>query len=138
MKGASVLFLAALAVASPSVSVETVHDGAAPLLESTGADTIPGHYIIKFKKDVSGSSISDHHTWVQQIHGEGEQRRLELRKRGLDVSNDVFSGIKHTYSIGDGFLGYSGQFDEDVIEQVRRHPDVSLITRSSASRSSSR
>lgn len=131
MKGASVLFLAALAVASPSVSVETVHDGAAPLLESTGADTIPGHYIIKFKKDVTGSSISDHHSWVQQIHGEGEQRRLELRKRGLDVSNDVFSGIKHTYSIGDGFLGYSGQFDEDVIEQVRRHPDIEFIEKDS-------
>lgn len=128
MKGASVLFLAALAVASPSVSVDTVHDGAAPILESTGADTIPGHYIIKFKKDVPASAISDHHTWVQQIHGEGEQRRIELRKRGLDVSDDIFSGIKHTYNIGDGFLGYSGQFDEDVIEQVRRHPDVSTIT----------
>lgn len=123
MKGVSALFLAALAAASPSI--ETIHDGAAPILSSTSAETIPGHYIIKFKKDVSESAVTDHHSWIQQIHGEGEEQRTELRRRGLDVSDDIFSGIKHTYKIADGFLGYAGNFDDEAIEQVRRHPDVS-------------
>lgn len=126
MKGISALFLAALAVASPSANIETIHDGAAPILSSTSAETIPGHYIIGFKKDVSESSVTDHHSWIQQIHGEGEDRRMELRRRGLGVGDDVFSGIKHTYKVADGFLGYAGNFDDEVIEQVRRHPDVSL------------
>jgi cerevisin len=124
MKGATIILLAALAVASP-LSTETVHDGAAPVLSSMGAETIPGHYIIKFKKNVAESSVADHHSWIQQIHGEVEDRRMELRKRGIDVGVDAFSGLKHTYKIADGFLGYAGHFDDDVIEKVRRHPDVS-------------
>lgn len=129
MKGVSALFLAALAAASPSI--ETIHDGAAPILSSTSAETIPGHYIIKFKKDISESAVTDHHSWIQQIHGEGEEQRTELRRRGLDVSDDVFSGIKHTYKIADGFLGYAGNFDDEIIEQVRRHPDVEFIEKDS-------
>lgn len=125
MKGVSALFLAAAAAASPSI--ETIHDGAAPILSSTTAETIPGHYIIGFKKDVPESAVTDHHSWIQQIHGEGEEQRTELRRRGLDVSDDIFSGIKHTYKVADGFLGYAGSFDDEVIEQVRRHPDVSPL-----------
>ena len=126
MKGVSALFVAALAVASPSASVETIHDGAAPILSSTSADEIPGHYIVKFKEHVSEAGVADHHSWIQQIHGEGETQRTELRRRGLEVSEDVFSGIKHTYKVAGGFLGYAGNFDDEVIEQVRRHPDVSF------------
>ena len=127
MKGVAALFLATLAVASPSASVETIHDGAAPILSSTSAETIPGHYIIGFKKGVSESAVTDHHSWIQQIHGEGEERRMELKRRGLEVPADIFSGIKHTYKVADGFLGYAGNFDDEVIEQVRRHPDVSHL-----------
>lgn len=125
MKLSAVIFLATLAAATP-MNVETVHDGAAPILSSTSAETIPGHYIIKFKKDVSASAVSDHHSWVQDLHNDGEERRMELRKRG-GSSADIFSGIKHIYKISDDFLGYAGHFDEDVIEQVRRHPDVSKL-----------
>lgn len=54
---------------------------------------------------------------------------MELRKRGMPLSDDVFRGLKHTYKIGNGFLGYSGHFDDSIIEQVRRHPDVEYIHR---------
>ncbi|SPN99857.1 probable Subtilisin-like proteinase Spm1 [Cephalotrichum gorgonifer] len=131
MKGAVVFFLAAVATASQSAGVETIHDGAAPVLSSTSAETIPGHYIIKFKKGIAEAAVTNHHTWIQQIHEDGEVRRTELRKRGLEVSDGVFSGIKHTYNLAGGFLGYSGHFDEDVIEQVRRHPDVEFIEKDS-------
>lgn len=129
MKVSAVILLAALATATP-MNVETVHDGAAPILSSTSAETIPGYYIIKFKKHVSEADVSEHHTWIQQIHNEGEDRRMELRKRGQD-NVDAFSGIKHTYRISDDFLGYAGHFDEDVIEQVRRHPDIEFIEKDS-------
>ena len=128
MKGVVALSLAAAAAAAPSFSTETVHDGAAPILSASNVDDIPNAYIIKFKDHVSEKKASDHHMWVQKIHTKGEDERLELRKRGA-VSDAVFSGLKHTYGIGQGFLGYSGHFDESIIEQVRRHPDVEYIHR---------
>jgi cerevisin len=41
--------------------------------------------------------------------------------------DDIFHGLKHTYNIAGGLMGYSGHFDEDTIEQIRQHPDVELI-----------
>jgi len=130
MKGAIAILMAALATATPAfaVSIETIHNGAAPLLSSTSAEEIPGHYIIKFKDHVGESKAAEHHSWVQQLHDDGEERRLELRKRGLDSIANIFSGVKHTYKIAEGFMGYAGHFDDETIEEVRRHPDVSNTT----------
>jgi len=129
MRGLIGLSLAACAAATPVFSTETIHEGAAPILSSSNVDSIPDSYIIKFKDHVSESAASSHHSWVQQIHSSREDERVELRKRGLiNLADDVFRGLKHTYKIGNGFLGYSGHFDESVIEQVRRHPDVSSLS----------
>ncbi|KAF6806898.1 subtilisin-like serine protease [Colletotrichum sojae] len=120
--------LAAVASASPSLSIETVHDGMAPVLSATNAEAVPNSYIIKFKKHVSESGASDHQSWVQNIHTSAQDERLELRKRGQEPLVDgVFHGLKHTYKIGKDFLGYAGHFDEDTIEKIRRHPDVEFI-----------
>lgn len=128
MKSVILLSLAACAVAAPTAGVETIHDGAAPILSSSNAEAIPNAYIIKFKKHVDHKSAADHQMWIQKVHGEREDERLELRKRGLfDSVNDAFTGLKHTYNVGSGFLGYAGHFDEETIEKVRRHPDVSII-----------
>ncbi|KAI0509184.1 peptidase S8/S53 domain-containing protein [Xylaria bambusicola] len=119
------------ALAAPSFSYETIHHGAAPILSSTSAEEIPNSYIIKFKDHVTAASASEHHSWVQKIHGERENERMELRKRGqiplIDDVVDVFTGLKHTLKIGTGFLGYAGHFDDAVIEEVRKHPDVEYI-----------
>ncbi|KAI1360327.1 peptidase S8/S53 domain-containing protein [Xylaria arbuscula] len=118
------------ALAAPSFSIETIHDGAAPILSSSSAEEIPNSYIIKFKDHVTESSASDHHSWVQKLHGDRENERMELRKRGqipLIGDVDVFSGLKHTLKIGSEFLGYAGHFDDAVIEEVRKHPDVEYI-----------
>lgn len=133
MRGFIALSLAACAAAAPAFGVDTIHDGAAPILSSTNAETIPDAYIIKFKKHVSGSSASDHHSWVQEIHSSREQERVELRKKRsqFPIVDDVFNGLKHTYKVGEHFMGYSGHFDESVIEQIRRHPDVEAIERDS-------
>lgn len=128
MKGVVALSLAACAAAAPRVSFETVHGDAAPILSSSNAEVIPNSYIIKFKKHVDADKASDHHTWIQDLHTARQQTvRTDLKKRG--VVDDAFKGLKHTYKIGSDFLGYSGHFDEETIEQVRRHPDVEYIER---------
>ncbi|PNY27050.1 Subtilisin-like proteinase Spm1 [Tolypocladium capitatum] len=128
MRTVLALFVAVVAQAA-SFKVGTIHDKSAPVLSSVHAEAIPDAYIIKFKDHVDDSAASDHHIWIQNIHGNGEEQRLELRKRG--VSDAVFAGMKHTFKIGEAFRGYAGHFDESTIEKVRNHPDVEFIERDS-------
>jgi cerevisin len=130
MKSVIALSLAAAAQAS-SFSIETIHAESAPVLSSIEANAIPDNYIIKFKDHVDDAAATNHHSWVQNIHNDGEQSRLELRKRGLvdSLNAGIFSGMKHTYNIGGAFKGYSGHFDESIVEMVRNHPDVEYIER---------
>lgn len=129
MRGFAALSFAACAAAAavPSFSTGTIHDGVAPILSSSNADAIPNRYIIKFKKHVTDSHASDHHTWLSSVHSASqESRELELRKRGqFPLVDTVFEGLKHTYKIGGAFMGYAGHFDDATIEEIRRHPDVS-------------
>lgn len=131
MRGFAALYFAAYAAAAvvPSFSTGTIHDGAAPILSSSNADAIPNRYIVKFKKHVTDSHAADHHTWLSSVHSASqESRELELRKRGqFPLVDTVFEGLKHTYKIGGAFMGYAGHFDDATIEEIRRHPDVSLV-----------
>lgn len=130
MRGLFVLSLVAYTAAAPAVRHETIHGDAAPILSSLNAEVVPNSFLVKFKSHVTEASASDHHTWVQQVHASKEDERMDLRKRGqLPLVDDAFQGLKHTYKIGEHFMGYSGHFDESVIEQVRRHPDVEYIER---------
>lgn len=116
-----------LSLASPVLNVHTIHNGVAPLLSSTSSEPIPDSYIIVFKDHVSHSSAAAHHGWVMDLHQTSEASRSQKRKRSqIPLLDDAFEGLKHTYNIVNGFMGYSGHFDEDVIDEIRRHPDVSL------------
>ena len=127
MKAMLGLALAAAASASP-VLVDSIHNDAAPILSSTNAKEIPDSYIVKFKEHVDQNLAAAHHGWVQDLHTSTQYRKTELRKRSqTPMVDDIFSGLKHTYNIAGGLLGYSGHFDEDVIEEIRRHPDVSEL-----------
>lgn len=127
MKSALALpLLALLASASPVIKVGSTQDEGAPIVSSSISKTIANSYIVVFKDHVKPSSAAEHHDWVQSLHLSSEQSRTELRKRSqIPFVTDIFEGLKHTYTIGD-LLGYSGHFDDEVIEQVRRHPDVSI------------
>lgn len=125
MKSALTLSVAAVASAA-SFSVGTIHDKAAPILSSVDAETIPDSYIVKFKDHVDEAAASNHHMWVQDTHKQGESERLELRKRSIPFTDKTFSGLKHTFDIGEAFKGYAGHFDESMIEKLRNHPDVSI------------
>jgi cerevisin len=113
-----------LAFASPLVTIDTIHNGAAPLLSSLESKEIPDSYIIVFKKQISPAAAFAHHSWVQIQHEEIENMKRELRKRD-QIPMAIFGGLGHTFDIAGGLLGYSGHFDQDVIERIRRHPDVS-------------
>ena len=130
MKGvfiAAVPLLAALSSASP-FTVDTIHNNAAPLVSSVNAKDIPNSYIIVFKKHVNHEAATAHHSWVEDVHFDSENQKLELKKRGLFPNEDtIFGGLKHTFNIGSELLGYSGHFDDSVIETIRRHPDVSHL-----------
>ena len=124
MKGVIGLALAAAAAASP-VIIDAVTD-AAPIVSSTIAKEIPNSYIVKFKSRVTQNLAVAHHGWVNDLHFEVENRKTELRKRSqTPFVDDIFSGLKNTYKIAGGLLGYSGHFDDETIEKIRRHPDVS-------------
>ena len=115
-----------LASASPTLKVGTIHNGAAPVLSSTHAEEVPNSYMVVFKKHVKHADAKIHHDWIQSVHTKSHNDRMELRKRSqLPLQTDIFNGLKHTYNIVGGMMGYSGHFDEETLEQIRRHPDVS-------------
>ena len=116
-----------LAAASP-VLIDTIHRESAPILSAENAKAIPDSYIVVFKDHVTQNNALSHHEWVQDLHLKTQESRLELRKRSqLPFLDTIFEGLKHTYHIPGSLLGYSGHFDEDTIEEVRRHPDVSTV-----------
>nr|CAC85639.1 serine protease 2 [Pyrenopeziza brassicae] len=124
--------LASSAPTSSSFSTETIHEGVAPLISSSNSVAVPDSYIVVFKKHVTEAAASSHHSWVKSAHEAGESTRTELRKRSqFPLTSDIFEGLKHTYNIAGSFLGYSGHFDDEVIEQVRRHPDVEYVEKDS-------
>lgn len=127
MRGFLTLALVAVASASP-VLLDSSNEPA-PIITSANAKEIPDSYMIMFKKHVTQNLAASHHDWVQDLHLTTEKRKSELRKRSqMPMVDDIFNGLKHTYNIAGGLLGYSGHFDEHVIEQIRRHPDVSNVS----------
>lgn len=126
MKAAWCLSLLPLLASASPVSVGTIHKDAAPILSSVNSKEVPNSYIVVFKKHVKHTDAAKHHDWVQTLHLSSQDARTELRKRSqLPMAADEFEGLKHTYNIAGALLGYSGHFDDETIEQVRRHPDVS-------------
>ncbi|KAL8936233.1 MAG: hypothetical protein Q9211_004279 [Gyalolechia sp. 1 TL-2023] len=132
MKGlfAALAALPLLASSSPVLGVGTIHNDAAPVISSTQAQAIPDSYLVVFKKHVSHDAAYAHHSWLEDQHVEVEKTKRQLAKRS-QVPFTTYGGLKHIYNIPGGLLGYSGHFDEDVIERVRRHPDVEYIERDS-------
>lgn len=91
--------------------------------------------MVVFKKHVKHEDALNHHAWVQDLHLSSQDVNTELKKRSqtplLNDAFDVFEGLKHTYNIAGQLLGYSGHFDDSVIEEIRKHPDVEYIEKDS-------
>ncbi|QIW94761.1 hypothetical protein AMS68_000279 [Peltaster fructicola] len=128
MRGIFGLSLLPLLAAASPLRETSIHGDAAPIISATNAQEIADNYIVVFKKHVNHNLAVEHHSWVNDLHVKTEQVKMDLKKkRGLSSVEDVFGGLKHTYNIAGSLLGYAGHFDEAVIEQIRRHPDVDYI-----------
>ena len=121
----SAVALPLFAVASPMI--QTIDKNTAPILSSTDAQVIEDSYLVVFKDHVTHADASAHQEWVQDLHLKLQDTKFELRKRSqFPIMDTLFEGMKHTFHIPGNLLGYSGHFDQDTIEAVRRHPDVSF------------
>ena len=120
---AAVSVLPLLVAASPILNALSSNNAIAPLMSSSNSKEIADSYIVVLKDHVTHASASAHRSWVQQLHKSSENEKNELRKRSQEpFLTTVYDGLKHTYT--KGFLGYSGHFDESVLEQIRKHPEV--------------
>ena len=124
MKAALSLLLPALAACSP-FKVQTIHNNAAPVLSSMNLIEIPDSYLIVFKDHVDHSKASDHHAWVNELHLANAAELKKAKRDQFPMFDEAYDGLKHIFHISEGFMGYSGHFAESVLEQIRRHPDVS-------------
>lgn len=90
-----------------------------PLDESASAavDAVSNNYIVMFKPSVDKSKLEQHHRWIEHLH---EKRSLDFK----DVSTFL---MKHTFEIGDAFLGYAGRFSPWLVAELQKHPDIALV-----------
>lgn len=93
-----------------------------PLIQS---HQLPDSYIVILKDNLSPLATNEHLSWVRNLHSMRENLRLELRKRGQEPQ--LFTGVKHTYTISGKPIGYSGHFDTGLIEEIRKTPEVNFI-----------
>ncbi|KAI1306536.1 serine protease [Mortierella claussenii] len=107
------LFVASSAVALPSFQSERL----APVISSVDADIVPDSYFVVFK---NGVRAHEHSSWVSDLH-----------KRDMTINgiwDNITSGVKHVYDM-DGFQGIAGRFRPDVLEEIRKNPNVDYIER---------
>lgn len=115
----------ALTVASP-LAISVVDKESAPLLSTVSAaeHEIPNSYIIVLKDGVKPEQAEKHHAWVKAQH------HTSLKKRSLFSKIESLTGLKHTFDL-DTVRGYAGTFDESVVDEIRRHPDVEYVEKDS-------
>lgn len=134
MKYSIPFIVSSISLVAASPIFERATQDVAPLISAKVPEhEIPDSYIVVFKDHVKESTATDHHSWVQELHTTSLKKRsqIPLLKSGSEWLNDAADGLKHTYNIAGHLLGYSGTFDEGVLEEIRRHPDVAYVEKDS-------
>jgi len=134
MKYSIPFIISSISLATASPLFERASQDVAPLISPKVAEhEIPDSYLVIFKDHVKESGATKHHSWVQELHTTSLKKRsqIPLFKSGSEWLNDAADGLKHTYNIAGGILGYAGTFDESVLEEIRRHPDVAFVEKDS-------
>ncbi|KAI9025787.1 serine protease 1 [Phycomyces nitens] len=114
---ASAILLLASAVSAFPTSMD---DGLAPLYHSPEAETIANGYIVVLKDHLDNSQVRAHCDHV------GRYSKRDLMDDRLDPL--TAPGIKLTYDLP-GLKGYSGQFDDAMLDHIRRSPEVAYVER---------
>ncbi|KAF9380177.1 serine protease [Mortierella sp. AD011] len=92
----------------------------APIVTSVEADIIPDSYFVVFK---DGARANENAAWVHDLH------RRDIAQNGVwenEYDGSIASGVKHVYDMG-SFQGLAGRFRPEVLEEIRKNPDVAYI-----------
>ena len=121
--------IAGLVTTSPgNLQTTTTSDNLASIISAAHSKTIPGAYVIVFKDHVTVPEAVAHQEWVKALHlATTTTKARSQRQSYLNKEATIYQGLKHQYDIPGRILGYSGHFDEDVLHELRRHPDVSFL-----------
>ncbi|KAF8457490.1 peptidase S8/S53 domain-containing protein [Terfezia claveryi] len=134
MKYSIPFIVSSISLVTASPIFERAPQDVAPLISAKIAEhEIADSYIVVFKNHVKESAATKHHSWVQELHTTSLKKRsqIPLMKSGSEWLNDAADGLKHTYNISGELLGYAGTFDESVLEEIRKHPDVAFVEKDS-------
>lgn len=101
----------ALALAAALPLINAAPAPAEPVIHTRQATPIPGKYIVTLNPGAAVSELESHLAWVSDVHARSLARRDE-------------TGVEKTYNFSD-FSGYSGNFDDATIEEIKLNPDVS-------------
>lgn len=102
---------------------------------------VPNSYLVKLKPSMPEITARQHHGWVQKIHSGHISTITELQERG-ESQADLFErnklqGITTKWDFGDDHRGYGIHTTDLVIDEIRKHPDVSSQSQQPHPRSSS-
>ncbi|KAI9320513.1 serine protease 1 [Dichotomocladium elegans] len=100
----------------------------APLHVPSGAEAISGSYIVILK---STANVTQHHEWVTAqvgpASGGAPSRDMYLNQA---AAAEIANGIHHKYN-SHTWKGYSGRFTDDMVDKIRRSPDVDYVEKDS-------
>ncbi|KAG0372145.1 serine protease [Mortierella sp. AD032] len=134
LKLSTVAAVVLLAVASstqafPSTMPSFLHhsDRLAPIISSFEADTIPDSYFVVFK---DGVRVHEHSAWVRELHHQDVAVNGAFWDNGSyeGTEDQSMGGVRHVYDMG-SFQGLAGRFRPEVLDEIRRNPDVAYIER---------
>jgi cerevisin len=119
---ASALLVATLANAKP-LSYQDPDNNMAPLYISPEAEAIANSYIVVLKDHLSVSDIKEHASWINSIASVNNKQNHHKISDWLSP-HAASAGIEHVYDTPN-LKGYSGKFDDYVLEAIRQSDDVS-------------
>lgn len=120
---ASALLVATLANAKP-LSYQDADNTMAPLYISPEAEAIANSYIVVLKDHLGASEIKKHASWINSIASVNNKQNRHKINDWLSP-HTAAAGIEHVYDTPN-LKGYSGKFDDYVLEAIRQSDDVSI------------
>lgn len=117
---ASALLVTSLVNAKP-LSYQDPNNNIAPLYISPEAEMIANSYIVILKDDLKSHEIKEHATWISSL---AQKSNDNFKMSDWLNPHASMAGIEHVYDTPN-LKGYSGKFDDQVLEAIRQSDDVS-------------
>ncbi|KAI8973935.1 serine protease [Pilobolus umbonatus] len=114
------ILLAGYASAVPMVIPSTFSEGnVAPLYIPAQAEAVSGSYIVMLKENLNSRQIEEHAEWINNMS-------VNSPFRGETIDGTAEYGIHHVYELPN-IKGYSGRFDKNVLDAIRKSDEVAYV-----------